>query len=519
MKRFNKIGKVRRKLKIKLTALKEERSIRSYVWMYFICFTVFILVLLWLFQYVFLASYYRSAKIRDIKKSAKEIVYNIDSQDTAELRKISRRLAFDNGLCILITDNDDNQIIFENNIGNFSVLGNDVWGTFLYQLKNDLIKNNSSYITKTLKNENSKSEEVFFCTTVKSKNYDAPLYLYIEGTIQPIESTVNIIREQLIYITIILFELAFIITMFISKRLSKPIVEITKTAKKFGEGDYSVDFNAKGYREIEELSTVLDNAKNEIQKVSDLRKDLIANISHDLRTPLTIVKSYAEMIRDFSGENPEKRNEHISVIIDETDRLSGLVNNLLELSKLESGNMEMNITEFSIHEKMHDIMLRYQLLIENDGYDIQFIPDEDRVIAADEEKLDQVMYNFINNAVNYCGDDKVIRIRQINKPDVVRFEIIDHGKGISKELLPLIFDRYYRDAKYKREVVGTGLGLSICQEILKKHNFAFGVQSEEGKGSTFWFEANIAFHKKERTQRHKSNLNDDIKINRTDLNQ
>ncbi len=505
MKRFNKLRNIPKKVKNKITAIKEERSIRSYVWMYFICFTVFILLLLWLFQYVFLASYYQSAKIRDIKKAAKEISNNIDSDN---LKGTARRLAFDNGLCIILTDGNGNNLELANNLGSYSVLSHDTWGMFLYQMKNELNSNSSSYITKIHKNENAKIQEIFYCTTVKSQEYDAPMYLYIEGTIQPIESTVNIIREQLIYITIILFELAFITTMFISKRLSRPIVEITKTAKKFGEGDYSVEFNAKGYREIEQLSSVLDNAKNEIQKVSDLRKDLIANISHDLRTPLTIVKSYAEMIRDLSGDNPEKRNEHLSVIIDETDRLSGLVNNLLELSKLESGNMEMDITEFSVHEKMHDIMLRYQLLVENDGYDIQFIPDEDRIIAADEEKLDQVMYNFINNAVNYCGEDKVIRIRQINKPDVVRFEIIDHGKGISKELLPLIFDRYYRDAKYKREVVGTGLGLSICQEILKKHGFAFGVQSEEGKGSTFWFEAAIAPRKKERSQRHKNNDTD-----------
>ncbi|MDO5125950.1 MAG: HAMP domain-containing sensor histidine kinase, partial [Ruminococcus sp.] len=399
---------------------------------------------------------------------------------------------------ILVTDEMGNLLLLENNLGSFSVFNSDLnenWGRFIFQLKNDLKKQQTNYITKIYQNEHVKNQEIFFCTTIKSIRYATPLYLYIEGSIEPINSTVTIIREQLIYITIILFELAFIVTLFISKRLSHPIIEITKTAKKFGEGDYSVDFNAKGYREIEALSTVLDNTKNEIQKVSELRKDLIANISHDLRTPLTIVKSYAEMIRDFSGENPQKRNEHINVIIDETDRLSNLVNTLLELSKLESGNMEMEITDFSVHEKINDVLTRYQLLIENDNYDIKFIEDEDRIISADEGKIDQVLYNFINNAVNYCGEDKLIRIRQINKNDVVRIEVIDNGNGISKDLLPLVFDRYYRDAKYKREIVGSGLGLSICREILKKHGFAFGVQSQEGKGSTFWFEAKIAHHK------------------------
>ena len=501
MKRYNNESSASQRLKAKVSKVREQRSLRSHVWMYFIIFTVFILVLIWLFQYVFLASYYQSAKIRDIENIAKEITEKYDSKD---MQSATRQLAFENGLCVLITDDGGNKLLFENNLGSFSVFGNDLndWGMFIFQMKTELNKQESEYITKIHKNENSKSKEIFYCTKFYSQDSDSPLYLYIESSVDPIEPTVKIIREQLIYITIILFELAFIITMFISTRLSKPIVEITKTAKKFGEGDYSVEFNAKGYREIEELSTVLDNAKDEIQKVSNLRKDLIANISHDLRTPLTIVKSYAEMIRDLSGDNPQKRNEHLEVIIDETDRLSNLVNNLLELSKLESGNMDLEITEFSVHEKMHDIMLRYQLLIENEGYDIKFIDDEDRIIAADEAKIDQVLYNFINNAVNYCGENKTIRIRQVNKADVVRFEVIDQGKGISKEMLPLIFDRYYRDEKYKREVVGTGLGLSICKEILKKHDFAFGVQSEEGKGATFWFEAKIAKPKKEKPQKY-----------------
>ena len=464
--------------------------------MYFIFFTVFILVLIWLFQYYFLDSYYESAKIRDVQNAASIIVRKYDSEN---IQDISRQLAFDNSLCIVVLDDLGNAELLENNIGSVSYLYNDLhnnFGIFMFSLKNELNNSGEQYITKIHQNEHFNSREILVCTDIQSASSDEPLYLFVESSVAPIDSTVNIIREQLIYITIILFELAFIVTMYISKRLSRPIVEITNTAKKFGAGDYSVEFKASGYREIEELSRVLDNAKNEIQKVSELRKDLIANISHDLRTPLTMVKAYAEMIRDLSGDNPQKRNEHIQIIIDEADRLSNLVNNILELSKLESGNMELELSDFSVHDKIRDVLTRYTLLIENEGYDIQFIEDEDRIIRADIEKLDQVMYNFINNAVNYCGDDKRIRIKQVNKPDCVRIEIIDNGKGISKELLPLIFDRYYRDAKYKRDVIGTGLGLSICKEILKKHGFAFGVQSEEGKGSTFWFEAKLAPAKK-----------------------
>ena len=499
------------KIKSKLNGLKHntvhaKRGIRHYVWIYFMIFTAFILLLIWLFQYVFLDSYYQSAKVRDISRASNKIIraYGTENQD-----QINRRIAFENNLSIVITDENGNVLLKENNFGSYSFLDMDVkynHSMNLYKMKTELNRSGKKFLTKFVKNPNVQNKELFYCTKMFSDESDTQAYLFIESSIEPIDSTVNIIREQLIYITIIIIELAFIVTMFISKRLSKPIVDITNTAKKFGEGDFDVEFDGKGYLEVEELSTVLNNAKNEIRKVSDLRKDLIANISHDLRTPLTMVKAYAEMIRDLSGDNPVKRQEHIQIIIDEADRLSNLVNNLLELSKLESGNMELNMSEFSVVEKLNDCMTRYRLLIEQNGYDIKYIPDDDRIICADMEKIDQVIYNFINNAINYTGDNKVIRIKQINKEKCVRIEVTDNGEGIKKELLPKIFDRYYRDTKYKRDVVGTGLGLSICKEILKKHNFAFGVQSEEGKGSTFWFEVPLAKEEKKVSEKMEKRL-------------
>lgn len=486
MKKFNKIK----------SKWASHRTLRSYIWVYMMVFTVFILVLIWVFQYLLLDNYYQAAKIRDITNAASKI---IDAYATPSMNRTNRRLAFENNFCMVITDESLNLTLSENNLGAYSTLVNDITENYskqMREIKSKLDKSNQGFYTQTIKSEFFDSREIIYCAKIYDDKAPQQAYLFIESSIEPIDSTVNIIREQLIYITLILFELAFITTMFISKKLSQPISSIIATARKFGEGDYNVEFKGEGYLEIEELSNVLNHAKNEIRKVSDLRKDLIANISHDLRTPLTMVKAYAEMIRDLSGDNPVKRQEHIQIIIDEADRLSTLVNNILELSKLESGNMELEITEFSVSEKIQDCMTRYTLLNEQQGYDIKYIPDEDRIIAADVNKLDQVIYNFINNAVNYCGEDKFIRIKQINKPDVVRIEVIDHGKGISKELLPLIFDRYYRDAKYKREVIGTGLGLSICKEILKKHDFAFGVLSEEGKGSTFWFEAKISKSRK-----------------------
>lgn len=452
-------------------------------------FTVFILVLLWVFQYLFLPKYYRSVKINDVMNAANELIQNFDG-DTDEFHVKSRELAFENDMFILVTDDSGNDIIMENTMGSSSFFGKDKdsnFGKTLYKFRRELSSSGEDYLTVFTDSEELDSEEILYCTSFE--NGESLYYLFIEAPIEPIDSTVKIIRTQLLYISVILFELAFIVTVLISKRISKPIEDLTDTAKKFGEGDFEVEFKAEGYEEIENLSIVLDDARNEVKKVTDLKKDLIANISHDLRTPLTMIKAYGEMICDLSGNDPVKREKHCKIIIDEADRLSNLVNSILELSKLESSNMELKKTAYSVHDQIHDVLMRYTLLIEEKGYDIKFIPDEDKKIFADYDKIGQVLYNFINNAINYSGEDKKIRIRQINRPEAVRIEVTDNGRGIAKDKLSQVFDRYYRGGKVQRETVGTGLGLSICKEILKLHEFAFGVASKEGEGSTFWFEA------------------------------
>ena len=449
-------------------------------------FTIIILFLLWLFQYFFIEMYYQSMKVRDLKSCAQQISQNTDSYD---LDGLINNLAFQNSATILITDTLGNVEYNVNYLGRFSYFSADVetkFGQYIYKFRNKLLNSGEDSVSEIYQNKESGIKELFYVTKIKINGVDKLLFL--ESTIDPVDSTTKIIKEQLIFITFILLELAFIIALFISKKIARPIVKITESAEKFAEGNYDVHFDGKGYQEVQELSNVLNHAGREVKKVNDLRRDLIANVSHDLKTPLTMIKAYAEMIRALSGDNREKRSEHIQVIIDESDRLTYLVNDILELSKLESSNAELSLSRFSINDKIENVLSRYKILIERDGYNIKYYKDEDRICIADEAKIEQVLFNFINNAVNYCGDDKTVIIRQINKKDRVRIEVIDHGEGISKELMPLVFDRYYRDKKVSRDKVGTGIGLSIVKGILNSHEFPFGVLSEEGKGSMFWFE-------------------------------
>jgi len=193
----------------------------------------------------------------------------------------------------------------------------------------------------------------------------------------------------------------------------------------------------------------------------------------------------------YLGIIQKKRLEHLNIIIDETDRLALLVNDMLDLSKLENGSVPLNISEFYITDILNDIIDKYKGLSKSMGYNIHFSADENILVKCDLGKIEQVIFNLINNAINYTGDDKQVYVKQINDEDFVTISITDTGRGISEENLHLIFDKYYRGEKTKREVMGTGLGLSIVKAILQKHNFPFGVQSKIDNGSTFWFKIKI----------------------------
>lgn len=326
-------------------------------------------------------------------------------------------------------------------------------------------------------------------------NRDNPdAYIIICNYLQPIGSTVSIFVRQFMFVGLIMIILTIFMSALFSYKVSEPIIRINNSAKELPQGKFNAKVGKHDYAEIKQLAGTLESASHEIAKADDLRRELMANISHDLRTPLTMIKAYAEMIRDLSGDNPEKRERHLKVIIDETDRLSSLVNDILDLSKLQAGVTEINPETFNFSERLSGVISRFDIMKESDGIIIELHKDDDILITADVTKLEQVVYNLINNAVTYTGEDNTVIVRLFRKENgSVRFEVEDHGEGISPENLPYIWDRYYkvsqRNSTHKRAKMGSGIGLSIVKSVLEQHKFAFGAESEQGKGSVFWFEA------------------------------
>ena len=304
--------------------------------------------------------------------------------------------------------------------------------------------------------------------------------------VTPLDSTVKILKSQLEITSLIAFIVALIVSFLVSRHISAPIVQLNNSALELARGKFDTEFTGKGYREIEQLSDTLNYTASELGKVEQFRRELLANVSHDLRTPLTMIGGYAEVMRDIPGENTP---ENVQVIIDETNRLTEFVNDILDLSKLQSGINSLEIDTVNITEMLDSIRTRYFNLTKKDGYTIEIQADEEVYVKCDENKISQAFYNLMDNAVNHTGEDKTVVIRQIVTDDKVRIEISDSGPGISPEELPYIWDRYYRaEGSHKRSVVGSGIGLSIVKSIFELHKLKYGVESKLNAGTVFWVE-------------------------------
>lgn len=455
------------------------------MWLKFVFFILCVIILLWVFQVFFLENFYENIKskstLENVQKMA-EMIEEADSSDSFdELMKETDSKASANDISYMVMSFNGRslRLIHEND----SNISDQIPQNTIQSLWSHAVSKGDTACSIS---EIGNNRFMTVCTIISHSNsINGCIIAY--SNVAPGSAVISLLKRNTYIITAILLVISLFISIITSRSIGKPISTITNSAERLAKGEYNTHFDGGKFSETRQLAKTLNYASAEISKIDELQRDLIANVSHDLRTPLTMIKAYAEMIRDLSGERKDKREEHLKIIIDETDRLALLVNDMLDLSKLENGSQTLNYSTFDINSKLKDIIERYKGLSNVSGYSIHFDNSERAIVKCDMVKIEQVLYNLINNAINYTGDDKQVFIEQSVDNEFVKISIRDTGKGISEENMHQIFDKYYRCEKTKREVVGTGLGLSIVKAILKKHNFPFGVQSTIGVGTTFWF--------------------------------
>ena len=472
---------------------------KTRVFLSFLLFAFVMLGLLWLLETVFLGDFYRLQVTSAMRSSSSSIAKNIDNEN---LSALAERLAERNNLCILVVDSVMREVVSAegqqgcviHHMGFYDLQrlcrrAQEIGQLTTQEYPLDAFRNNRYDAGKFVGRVPPSDDGTVRCliTVEKASMADGrEIYILLNALVTPVTGTVQTIRWLLLFITILLIAAAFLFSLLISQKLSRPLSDTTLAARRLSEAEYTPVKNA-GFREIRELNDCLSKAAEDLQQVNRMQKELVANISHDLRTPLTLMQGYAEVIRDIPGENTP---ENVQIIIDETKRLTTLVNGVMELNSLQGAENPQTI---ALDEKVDEIIVRYGKMLEHQGYVILREGGDGCRITADPTRLEQVICNLLGNALTYTGEDKTVRIQVEDAGETLRIGVKDSGEGIPEEDLPYIWDRYFRGSKpHKRPTVGSGLGLNIVKNILEKNGLPYGVNSKEGEGSCFWFEVEKA---------------------------
>ncbi len=320
--------------------------------------------------------------------------------------------------------------------------------------------------------------------------------LILSTNLERISQAVSVLRGLMLPTCLVLVLVSVFCAFLFSHWFTRPITRLSAATKEIVKGNYGVRVKETGGDEIANLTHDFNEMAREVGRSVKLQKDILANVSHDLRTPLTLIKGYAETVRDLTGDEPEKRTEQLNVIVDESDRLSELVGSVMELSRMSSGNEKPNPVRFDLAQLCEEMGYRYVALSAQQGYHFELSADEACDIYADPGLVERALHNLLGNALSHVGEDGYIGLSARKTPKgTARVEVSDHGPGISDADLPHLFDRYYR-SRSDAGKPGSGLGLSIVKAIFEASGFTYGVESRQGEGATFWFEAPLAVGEK-----------------------
>ncbi len=431
------------------------KSIGFKLWAGMMALVMMVLILLWLFQIVFLESFYTRMRISDVKNQGASIAKLLYDGSRAEFKDKLDAFAFNNNLNIELLDLDRNSI----------------------------------YTTDSTSMHIPMQRNIMLLGLPVKQSGALSAVMLINMPLAPVEDTALILKWQLFYITLVLLTAALLLSFFLSRSFTRPILEIKKVSETMASGDFSARIKSNKQDEIGKLAETINYLGQQLAKIERLRKDLIANISHELRTPLSIIRGYAETIRDVSGNTPEKREKQLGMIIEETERLSKIVDDILNLSQLQAGYARLNKSRFPIKDVLDTVIKRYDVISEKTGVQIILQDSKHALVEADEKRIEQVFYNLINNGIKHTPPGGTVTVKVIDHLQVVRVEVTDTGSGIAEEDLPHIWDRYYKAKKTAaRNSLGTGLGLAIVKSVLEAHQAPYGVESKKGAGTTFWFE-------------------------------
>lgn len=490
-------------------------SFRTKLWLYFVLFAAVIFSLLWLMQTVGLQNFYDGMMKNNIRNAAKTIIAASQSEDFFE---IIDHLTFEGSLLVYITD-ENGRVFYSSDFFNPYFRqpdrpGHDGPGRnkpvrrisptgFQNDAFRSLPNHYDDFLAKIAASESGTIEysdgNSFICgarITLDEETFDFDddkddeihAVLYTAGTLGAVGAAASIIRTQLLWVTALSLVLAFLIAWLISRRFAKPIGQLTEQAKMLSEEKYEEIFEKGFCRELDDLNDSLTESAEKLSEAREYQKELLSNVSHDLRTPLTMIKGYAEMVRDISWEDEAQRNADTGVIIKEADRMTALVNEILEYSRLREKDQELHFEDTDFSALTESVIGRFESLFKNEGGIIEREITPGCIVKGDANLLERAVFNLLDNAVRHTDEaDKRVTVTVRRDGPHTVLEIRDFGKGIDPEELPHIWEKYYTSRQRGNKGV-SGLGLAIVKQIADLHHAEVSVASEPGEGSTFRLE-------------------------------
>lgn len=486
--------------------IKVKHSIRTKLAFLLMCLTMGTFVVYLIVNRFFLGDYYLRTKEKSLLKGYEQIdaILEGDERITTDTANKIAGICEKYGITIIVVDTTDN---IELQYGNGAILRER-----LQQINFGINQGNSSIIKKT---ENYILQSYNINTTGESGYFElagffnSNMIFLMRMAVESINESVSISMNFFARIGLVVSFIAIIIAFFISGGFTKPILKLAGISREMSNLNFKVKYKVDRDDEIgilgnsmNELSDKLENTilelkqanyelKSDIEKkeqIDEMRKDFISNVSHELKTPIALVQGYAEGLSECVNDDEASREFYCSVIMDEAEKMNKLVKNLLSLTQIEFGNSMLQYEKFDIAMVINGVTSSLDYMFKQYGVTLINKIEESSMVYADEFKIEEVLTNYITNAIHYSANDKKVILSEEKVGDVLRISVFNTGYPIPDDDIQHIWDKFYKvDKARTREYGGSGIGLSIVKAIMNAHGRNYGVTNHDD-GVEFWFE-------------------------------
>mgnify|MGYP004717298945 FL=1 len=484
-----------------------KRSLKRQMTVVFVGLIITILAVMFVTNSNFLEQYYVVYKMEDLTnmyKAAEEKVKDgsLGEDDAnealnhlSEKSNISAIIADEDGSILFMTAREKNGQLFAQLMG--YLIGEN-------QDEGKLLKHRKNYELRRITDPSNDTEYLEMWGYINGKD------LFIMRTpMAGIRESASLANKFLLYMGCIAILISSVLVSYFSRKITEPVLELAEISKKMANLDFDAKYVSGGENEIgilgenfnrmsetlEHTISELKSANNQLQqdieqkeKIEQMRTEFLGNVSHELKTPIALIQGYAEGLKEGVNDDPESREFYCDVIMDEASKMNQMVKNLLALNQLEFGQEELQMERFDLTGLIKGVLQSCDILIRQAEATVQFVENGPVYVWADEFKTEQVVRNYLTNAIHHVDFERRIEIRMIQQSDNVRVSVFNSGKPIPEEDLSKLWDKFYKvDKAHTREYGGNGIGLSIVKAIMESFHQKYGVKNYDN-GVEFWFE-------------------------------